>query len=127
MKMKKKKNKEYSKKICTFSLVLFTLTWAIALFLAFLGVSTDIFIYLIPSVSAIAAASVGFYYNKAKVENLSKQRIRNVVLKLVLEEKLNNIDYYEIIDAIENIDTTIEGKLTSMYEETVNDDISVEI
>lgn len=126
--MKQKMNKkEYSKRICTFSLFLFTVTVIIALICSIAGVLTEVFAYIVPAVGAIAAASVGFYFNKAKAENLSKQKIRNVVLKLALEKKLGESDCYEILEEVENIDATVDAKLASMYEEAVNEAINIEI
>lgn len=120
-----KKHKEYSKQVCTFCVVLFIVTIILSLGCSIFEVNTDLFSYLIPSSGAIATAALGFYFTKAKAENLSKQKIRNVVLKLVLEDKLSEEDYYEIVEEIENIDVTIESKLNSLYEDSVNQDIEV--
>jgi hypothetical protein len=122
-----KKKTEYSKKICTYSLFSFSIVVLMALVGAILGFSSEIFAYLIPSVGAVATASVVFYYNKAKTENLSKQRIRNVMLKLVLEEKLSPEDYEEIIAEIETIDAIVDAKLYSSLEESVNQDTEIEL
>lgn len=122
-----KKKVEYSKKICTYSLISFSIVVLMALGGTILGFSSEIFAYLIPSVGAVATASVVFYYNKAKIENLSKQRIRNVMLKLVLEEKLSPEDYEEIIAEIETIDAIVDAKLYSSLEESVNQDTEIEL
>ena len=68
-----------------------------------------------------------FYYNKAKTENLSKQRLRNVLLKLVLEEKLSPEDYEEILVEIENIDAAIDGKLFSMLEQSIEEETEIQM
>lgn len=125
--MRMKKKAEYSKKICTYSLISFSIVVLMALVGTILGFSSEIFAYLIPSVGAVATASVVFYYNKAKTENLSKQRIRNVMLKLVLEEKLSPEDYEEIIAEIETIDAIVDAKLYSSLEESVNQDTEIEL
>lgn len=123
--MKMKKKIEYSKKICTYSLISFSVVVIFSLIGSILGFSSDIFAYLIPSVGAVAAASVVFYYNKAKTENLSKQRIRNVMLKLVLEEKLSPEDYEEIIAEVEAIDAIVDAKLYSSLEESINQETEI--
>lgn len=87
----------------------------------------ELFPYLIPASAAIATASLSFYFTKAKSENLSKQKIRNVVLKLALEEKLQGKDYYEIIEEVENIDITVQEKLNSLYEDSINEDSNNEV
>ena len=121
------KKGSYSKKICTYSLIAFSLVIIAALISSTLELSTDIFAYLIPSVGAVAAASVVFYYNKAKTENLSKQKLRNVLLKLVLEDKLSQEEYEEICYEIENIDATIENKLSSMLEQAIDEEPEIQI
>lgn len=122
------KNKvEFSKKICIFSLTIFSLSIFFCVILNFLVGDTSIFAYLIPATTTLSATSAGFYYNKAKAENLSKQKLRNILLKFILEEKLSEDDYFEICQEIDNIDDTISAKLSSMYEETVNEDTTVSV
>ena len=117
----------YSKKICTYSLITFSLVIIASIVLSILGLGSEVFAYLIPSVGVVAAASVVFYYNKAKTENLSKQRLRNVLLKLVLEEKLTPEDYEEILVEIENIDAAIDGKLFSMLEQSIEEETEIQM
>lgn len=121
----KKNKKEYSKKICTFCIVQFILIVVFSLICCSYGVGSELFTYIIPVSGAMATAGVGFYFTKAKAENLSKQKLRNVVLKLALEEKIEEGDYYEIIEEIENIDATVDEKLNSMYEESIHEDSEV--
>lgn len=117
----------YSKKICTYSLITFSLVIIASIILSILELGSEVFAYLIPSVGVVAAASVVFYYNKAKTENLSKQRLRNVLLKLVLEEKLTPEDYEEILVEIENIDAAIDGKLFSMLEQSIEEETEIQM
>ena len=121
------KKGSYSKKICTYSLITFSLVIIASIILSILGLGSEVFAYLIPSVGVVAAASVVFYYNKAKTENLSKQRLRNVLLKLVLEEKLTPEDYEEILVEIENIDAAIDGKLFSMLEQSIEEETEIQM
>jgi hypothetical protein len=121
------KKESYSKKICSYSLISFSIVIVLSMALSFFGINTEVFAYLIPSVGAVAAASIIFYYNKAKTENLSKQRLRNVLLKLVLEEKLSPEDFEEILAEIEYIDDTIDSKLSSMFEQAIDEEPEIEI
>jgi hypothetical protein len=121
------KKGSYSKKICTYSLITFSLVIIASIILSILGLGSEVFAYLIPSVGVVAAASVVFYYNKAKTENLSKQRLRNVLLKLVLEEKLTPEDYEEILVEIENIDAAIDSKLFSMLEQSIEEETEIQM
>jgi hypothetical protein len=97
----------------------------LALICCLYGIGSELFAYIIPVSGAMATAGIGFYFTKAKAENLSKQKLRNVVLKLALEEKITDGDYYEIIEEIENIDATVDEKLNSMYEESIHEDSEV--
>lgn len=123
----KKKNKEYSKRICSFCIIQFIVVFILSLVFCFLGTSAEVFAYLVPVSGAMATAAVGFYFNKAKAENLSKQKIRNIVLKLSLEGRLEEEEYYEILEELEHIDSTIDAKLSSMYEEAIIEEVNTEV
>lgn len=84
------------------------------------GFDTSLTITAITAAGTIAAASRAFYFNKAKAENLSKQRIRYVLMKLLLEEKLPPPVYVEICSEIDNIDCIIDQKLTGMVSMAVD-------
>lgn len=118
---------EFSKKICIFTLVMFTISIIIGIVLSCCGMDTTLLIYLIPAAAGLASISVGFYYNKSKIENLSKQRLRNVLLKIVLEEKLSEEDYFDLCQEIDNIDDTISTKISSMYEDSIDEEQQTEI
>ena len=68
----KKKKREFSKVVFAIVMFLFTITIAFSMYLMYITMNTDALAYLIPSVSGLAATSVGFYYNKAKAENRLK-------------------------------------------------------
>ena len=125
--MRRSKKKEFSKTLCKFSIALFTIISTLGVLLCFTDAASDFFVYAIPSTGALAAAAIGFYYNKAKAENLSKQKLRNVVLKLYLEERLDSEDAEEILNEIEFIDETLQNKLNSDYEDAINEDIEIEL
>lgn len=123
----KKNKKEYSKRICTFCIIQFIIVTILSLFFNLFSLASEIFVYLVPASAAMTTAALGFYFTKAKAENLSKQKLRNVVLKLALEERIEEKDYYEIIEEIENIDATVDAKLSSMYEEVINEETNTEV
>ena len=83
--------------------------------------------YILPSSATVLATALGFYYNKAKVENLSKQRIRYVYLKMLLENKLTSEQYIEINEELENIDSIINDKLIYTFQNNINEDINTNI
>lgn len=122
----KKKKPNFSKLLCVIGITLFVLTITVAILFAVWGLPTEVFMYIIPAVGIIASASVIFYLNKAKTENLSKQRIRYVLMKLLLKDDLSADKYIEICDEIDNIDGIIDGKINSSLAESVNEDIKAE-
>ena len=83
--------------------------------------------YIIPASATVLATALAFYYNKAKVENLSKQRIRYVYLKMFLENKLTPEQYEELSQEIENIDTIINDKLNYSLQNDINEDVNTNI
>lgn len=116
--MKKRKN-NMSKSIAAISIGQFLVVILFSIVTSFFGWSADALSYLIPSSAALATAATTFYYNKAKMENLSKQKIRGVYLKLFLEEKLTPEAFAEIEEELNDIDSIIEQKLDSSYQEAV--------
>lgn len=67
-----KKKKEFSKKIFYIVISIFIIVIVYSMALMWKTENSDGLSYLIPSVSGLAATSVGFYYNKAKTENRIK-------------------------------------------------------
>lgn len=67
-----KKKKEFSKKIFYIVISIFIIVILYSMALMWKTENSDGLSYLIPSVSGLAATSVGFYYNKAKMENRIK-------------------------------------------------------
>ena len=89
---------------------------------SFLMIDTSIFQFIIPASAALTTAAVSFYYNKAKTENLSKQKIRYSYLKLLLCDKIDAETYMEIEQDLENIDQIIDQKLNNDLMNAVNQD-----
>ena len=122
--MKRKKKVNFSKAICVVSIILFFISLLAAFFCSLHNLPTDIFPYAIPSTGGMAIASVCFYYNKAKVENLSKQRVRYVLIKLRLLNEIPAETYEKICYEIDHIDTIIDDKITNQLCEAVSEDIT---
>ena len=83
------KKKEFSKKLllCTSSVFCFNLI--AALLFSWCGRDTSIFMYSIPAAGGVWATSVGFYYNKAKTENMIKIKIGFIKSKIEIYENLS--------------------------------------
>lgn len=67
-----KSKKEFSKKIFNIIITLFIIVIFYSMALMWKTNTTDGLMYLIPSVSGLTATTVGFYYWKAKMENMIK-------------------------------------------------------
>lgn len=121
----KSRSKNFSKILCVITLILLIGTLIIAIISNFTNYQTDIYTILIPSCAGLASSSVIFYYTKAKAENLSKQRVRYVLMKLLLEQKLSSEAYQEICYEIDHIDEVLNSKLDQQLVEAINTDTSI--
>lgn len=114
-----KKRMEFSKKICIFSLVLFAVTTLIALGGGLAGLGIEALPYVLPATGTIATASVSFYYNKAKAENLARQQLRNIILEEYIKKTLTKEEGEEALQKIGDISSTIDEKLDVLYQDSV--------
>lgn len=88
-----KKNKEFSKKIFDIVIFIYITVMIFSMALMWKTESTDALSYLIPSITGLAATTVGFYYWKAKMENK---------IKLMSEYKMNIDEINDIEEEIKN-------------------------
>jgi len=127
-----------SKRKIEFSKVIVALT-AILFILALLDIrgavrdGLDVSSYatqLLVTTGGTFGASIIFYLNKSKIENLSKGKIRFLLLKLRLELKLKDKipeeSYQIILEEIDEIDTMLESKLDGSLEEAIQHEIDVQ-
>ena len=121
---KKKKTRNSSKIYVKFSIIQFIIVLLYSILCSIKGFDGSNLCYLIPSSAGIVGIALGFYYNKAKTENLSKQRIRYVYLKMFLENKLTQEQYLEIENELENIDNIINNKLNYELQDSINENIN---
>lgn len=122
-----KKKRSSSKTYVGFGIIQFIGCILYSLACSFFGMDGSNICYILPSSATVLATALGFYYNKAKVENLSKQRIRYVYLKMLLENKLTPEQYVEINEELENIDSIINDKLFYTLQNDINEDINMNI
>lgn len=115
-----KSKKEFSKILCVISILSFVFFCLIAATSSFLGFDGTVFMYVIPATGAVAATCLGFYFFKSKSENMIKLRLRFVLMKVLLESKLDPETYQEVCAEIDNIDSVINEKLNSMVSDSIN-------
>ena len=126
-----KRGKEFSKKIVIITGILFILSLldirgAVRVGLDVSGYATQQII----TTGGIFGASIIFYLNKSKIENLSKGKIRYMLLKLRLElrlkGKLPEESYQLLLEEINEIDTMLDSKLDGALEEAIQQEVEVQ-
>lgn len=85
---------------------------------------------IIITTGGIFGASIIFYLNKAKIENLSKGKIRFALLRLRLEIKLKDIipaeNYEEVIEELNELDSMLDNKLDGVLEDAISQEVDVQ-
>lgn len=122
---------EFSKKLVIVTGALFILS--LFLVRADMKEGYDISSYatqIILTTGGIFGASIVFYLNKAKIENLSKAKIRFVLLRLRLEirlkDRLPEEEYNLIMEEIDKIDRMMDTKLDGALEEAIQSEIEIQ-
>lgn len=75
----------------------------------------------------ILGASIIFYLNKAKIENLSKGKIRFALLKLRMEIRLKELvpeeNYEAVAEELDELNTMLDSKLDGSLEEAIQKEV----
>ena len=126
-----KRGMEFTKKIVIFAALLFIIS-----LLDIRGAvreGLDVSVYatqVIVTTGGIFGASIIFYLNKSKIENLSKGKIRFMLLRLRLELKLKDQipeeAYSLIMEEINEIDRMMDTKLDGALEEAIQQEIELQ-
>lgn len=96
MNKENKPKKEFSKKIFNIVITLFIIVLLYSMALMWKTNMTDGLMYLIPSVTGLTTTCVGFYYWKAKMENVIKLSKENNMSVDEVKEVETNMDDYDI-------------------------------
>lgn len=96
MNKENKPKKEFSKKIFNIVITLFIIVLFYSMALMWKTNMTDGLMYLIPSVTGLTTTCVGFYYWKAKMENVIKLSKENNMSVDEVKEVETNMDDYDI-------------------------------
>ena len=88
--------KEFSKKIFNIVITIFIIVIFYAMALMWKTGTTDGLMYLIPSVGTLASVTIGFYYWKAKMENIVKLSKENDMSIDEIKSVQVDMDNYDI-------------------------------
>ena len=128
---KKKHKLEFSKKVVIATGLLFVLS--LLDIRAGVRAGLDVSGYAtqqILTTGGIFGASIIFYLNKSKMENLSKGKVRFLLLKLRLELKLRDKipeeSYQIILEEINKIEDMLDRKLDGSLEEAIQREVEMQ-
>lgn len=96
MNKENKPKKEFSKKIFNIVITLFIIVLFYSMALMWKTGTTDGLMYLIPAVGTLTSVTVGFYYWKAKMENMVKLSKESNLTLDEIKEIENNMNDYDI-------------------------------
>lgn len=117
------KPKETSKKLLIVTCLLFTVTLITGMFCTILGKDTSLFMYAIPSTGTVFGATVVFYLNKAKMENIFKGREEFLKYKLDLlrnqPPELRNEIEKELMSLEDMLDCAINSETQEIITERI--------
>ena len=121
-----KRGMEFTKKIVIFAALLFIISlldiWgAVREGLDVSGYATQVIV----TTGGIFGASIIFYLNKSKIENLSKGKIR-LRLELKLKDQIPQEAYSLIMEEINEIDRMMDTKLDGALEEAIQQEIELQ-
>lgn len=119
------KTRETSKKLLIVTGLIFSAVLTVGIIAAFMGKDTSIFMYAIPSAGGVFGATVAFYLNKAKMENIFKGREDFLKHKLDLLEKHSPELRSEIEKELDDLDSILNNTVNSETQEIVNEKINI--
>lgn len=122
---------EFSKKIVIITGVIFLSVLLDVCIGAKFGIDTSSYAtQAIVTTGGILGASIVFYLNKSKIENLSKGKIRFALLKLrlnlKLKDKISDENYQIILDEINELETMLDNKLDGSLEDAIQKEIDTQ-
>lgn len=119
------KKKETSKKLLIATGILFAATLALGIMCVFKEKDTSLFMYAIPSTGGVFGATVVFYLNKAKMENIFKGREDFLKYKLDLLKEQPAELHSEVEKDITEVDDILANVINSETQEIVNEKINI--
>lgn len=117
--------KSFSKKIVFWTGLLFASQIVMANAASLLYKDTSIYVYTIPSTAAIFGASIIFYLNKAKMENLLKIKIAFTKFKLAISKLISPEAMAEVENEFMSLEQAVDMKIDNTISEAMNEDVTL--
>jgi ABC-type phosphate transport system auxiliary subunit len=126
-----KKPQEFSKKILTQTKWLFVLQVILVIVFACLEYDTTALCITATVSGGVYGASIIFYLNKAKTENISKGRLKLAIFKTQLTTKANEGEISEedmsmLNEEIDRLDEQYNASLDNKLDEALNEEITIQ-
>lgn len=112
---------ETSKKLLWISGSVYTLTIIIGIIFVYKEIDTSFFMYAIPSAGSVYGATVAFYLNKAKMENLFKGREAFLRYKMELDKDNSS----EVKDEVKEIDDELKQAIGNEVQTVLDEKFDV--
>ena len=123
--MKKLKQVETSKKILWMTYTLFLGTLLAGIMCVQKDKDTSLFMYAIPSTGGVFAATVAFYLNKAKMENIFKGKEEFLRYKIDLLKDCSTILKSDVEEDLNNMDNVLEDCINTETQEVLSEKFNV--
>ena len=127
--MAKRKNKEKSftttKQVLWVTVLVFVITVALAIWFSYEGRDTSVFMYVLPLTGGIAGATIVFYLNKSKMENIFRFKISFLEYKIKMAKE-NPKEICLIDKEISSVEDALDSKVDMTMQEAVNEDINIQ-
>lgn len=116
---------ETSKKILWMSYVIFFITLIVGFICVFKNKDTSLFVYAIPSTGGVFGATVTFYLNKAKMENIFKGKEEFLKYKIELLKDCPDSFKSEIENELSDVDNVLENCINMETQEVVSEKFNI--
>ena len=124
-KTKKERSFTTTKQVLWVTVLIFVITVALAIWFSYEGRDTSVFMCILPLTGGIAGATIVFYMNKSKMENIFRFKISFLEYKLKLLN--DNPDKACVIEEeMSSIENALDSKVDNTMQEAVNEDITIQ-
>lgn len=119
------KRAETSKKILWITCLLFLMTLIAGIICTFQGRDISFFMYSIPSTGGVFAATVSFYLNKAKMENIFRGKEEFLKYKIEMIKNCPEPFKNEVEVELTNMDNTLDNCINVETQEILGEKFNV--